>query len=155
MIWGYIYIGLIASATAYIIWAGDWETRLAITTLVFGSTMTLLAVYLSGHYFRSADLLLVSLDFLVFAVFFSHMAISRRHWTLMLPALQLITCLTHIAKFTAPEIVPKIYSAGQGFWAYPQMAIILAAAYWQRAYKKHNMAREMGDTLSAATKGTS
>jgi hypothetical protein len=153
MIWGYIYIGLIVSATVYILWAGDWESRLAIATLVAGSALTLLAVYLSGQYFQSADLLLVSLDFLVFAAFFSHMAISRRYWTLILPALQLITCLTHLAKLTAPEIVPKVYSAGQGFWAYPQMAIILAAVYWQRTHTRREAARERAKTMSATTNG--
>lgn len=135
MIWGYIYIGLIVSATAYILWVGDWEARFAISTLISGSALTLLAVYLSGGYFEFADMLLISLDFLVLSVFVGHMAISRRYWTIMLPALQLITCLTHLAKLVAPDIVPKVYSAGQGFWAYPQMAIILMAALWRQAHR--------------------
>lgn len=142
MIWGYIYIGLIVSTTVYILWVGDWEARLAISTLAVGSATTLLAVYLSGQYFESADGLLIILDFTVLAAFMGHMAISRRYWTLVLPALQLITCLTHVAKLVAPDIVPKVYSAGQGVWAYPQMAIIAGAAIWGNAFRR-KLARSM------------
>jgi len=154
MIWGYIYIGLILSATAYILWAGDWEARFAISTMTAGSAMTLLAVYLSGRYFEFADVLLVSLDFLVLAIFLGHLAVSRRYWTIVLPALQLITCLTHLAKLVAPDIVPKIYSAGQGFWAYPQMAVILMAAVWRQAHRARfgTATSRNSDDASARTK---
>lgn len=132
MIWGYIFIGLIGAATLYVLLVGNWETRLAILTLVCGSALSVLAVYLSGQYYESANLMVASVDLVVLAVFFAHALVSRRYWVLCLPALQLITCTTHLAKLLAPDIVPRVYSAAQGHWAYYQIVLILAAAHMDR-----------------------
>jgi hypothetical protein len=35
-------------------------------------------------------------------------------------------------KMIAPEIVPEVYTAGQGFWAYPTLLVILGATIWNR-----------------------
>jgi hypothetical protein len=135
MIWGYVYIALIVAVLATVLWIGDWECRLAILTLFTGSALTLLAVYLSGSYFEDATPLLIAFDFLILAAFTGHALFSRRYWTLPVAALQWITCSTHLAKLSAPAIVPHVYSAGQGHWAYIQMAIVLVAAIHVRARK--------------------
>ena len=41
MIWGYVYIALIVGITLVVLWIGDRECRLAITTLLTGSALTL------------------------------------------------------------------------------------------------------------------
>src|SRR3546814_2565556 len=75
--------------------------------------------------FHVASQLLTALDFMVLAVFLIHALRSRYYWTLCLPAFQLLTCLTHVAKFAAPDILSQVYAAGQAFWDYPQMLVIL------------------------------
>ncbi|WP_428630261.1 hypothetical protein [Sphingopyxis sp.] len=130
MIWGYLYIALMTGSTLVVLRIGERESRTAILTLFAASAFTLLGLYFSGTRFEVASLLVSSLDFLVLAIFLGHALVSKRYWTLCLPALQLITCTTHVLKAFAPEIIPRVYSAGQGFWAYPQMLIILLAAIW-------------------------
>ncbi|OHC98987.1 MAG: hypothetical protein A2885_18340 [Sphingopyxis sp. RIFCSPHIGHO2_01_FULL_65_24] len=136
MIWGYVYIALMATVLATVLWIGDWECRIAVLTLFAGSALTLAAIYFSGSYFEGATPLLVAFDFLILAIFTGHALYSRRYWTLPVAALQLITCSTHLAKLSAPAIVSDAYSAGQGHWAYIQMVIILIAAIHVRARKK-------------------
>jgi carbon starvation protein CstA len=104
-------------------------------TLVIASFLTLAAL-LSGATFYVASSLLTALDFLVLAVFLAHALRSRYYWTLCLPAFQLLTCLTHVAKLVAPGIMSQVYSAGQAFWAYPQMLVILLAAIWARSARR-------------------
>jgi hypothetical protein len=136
MIWGYIFIALIAATTAFVLYAGDRDARLAILTLVGGTALTVLAVYFSGQYYESANGLVALVDFLVFGVFWWLSLGSRRYWTLCLPALQAIVCLTHIAKLVAPDIVPRAYVATQGHWSYYQIILILLATYMHGKRRK-------------------
>jgi len=124
---------------AYVEFSKEREPRIAIWTLVTASFLTLGAL-LSGATFYVASSLLTALDFLVLAVFLIHALRSRYYWTLCLPAFQLLTCLTHVAKFAAPDIMSQVYSAGQAFWAYPQMLVILFAAIWSRSARRAGMA---------------
>ena len=95
MIWGYIFIALIAAATAYTLYAGDREACIAILTLVGGSALTIAAVYYSGQYYESANGLVALVDFAILGIFLWLSLASRRYWTLCLPALQAIVCITH------------------------------------------------------------
>lgn len=131
MIWGIIYLTALFSIWIFVEVSKVPETRTAIRTLAIASVLTLVAV-LSGVTFKTASMILTMLDFAVLGLFLLQALVSRRYWTLCLPAFQLITCMTHLAKFAAPDIVSRVYSAGQGFWAYPQMAVILCAALWGR-----------------------
>lgn len=135
MIWGLLYLILLFSILIFAEMEKIPETRAAIRTLALASGLTLMAV-LSGVNFETASFLLTMLDFAILGVFLVQALTSRRYWTLCLPAFQLITCMTHLAKFSAPDIVPRVYSAGQGFWAYLQMSVILAATLWGRAQKR-------------------
>jgi hypothetical protein len=143
MIWGYVYIVGTIAVTIYVLWIGDREARFAMVTLFAASAFTLVGIGLSERPFQIVSLMVASCDFIVFAVFLCHALTSRRYWTLMLPALQLITCLTHVAKLVAPDILSRVYSIGQGFWAYPQMAIIILAArwHWENERRAENIAQ--------------
>lgn len=132
MIWGVIYVVLLAVITVIVLRIGERETRFAILTLAIGSALTLLSLLVSGSRFDIFSLLVMSVDLVVLAVFLGHALVSRRYWTLCLPAFQLITCFIHVVKLAAPEIAPRVYSAGQGFRAYPTMLIILMAAIWAK-----------------------
>ncbi|HET6526845.1 hypothetical protein [Sphingopyxis sp.] len=136
MIWGYIFIALIAAATAYILYAGDREARLAILTLVGGSVLTIVAVYNSGQYYESANALVGLVDFAILGVFLWLSLASRRYWTLCLPALQAIVCITHVAKLIAPDIIPRAYVAAQGHWSYYQILLIVTAAHMHSVRRK-------------------
>lgn len=133
MIWGVLYLLLLISTLIFVEISKVPETRAAMRTIMVASMLTLLAV-LSGVTFATASMLLTILDFAVLGVFLVQALTSRRYWTLCLPAFQLITCMTHLAKFAAPDIVARVYSAGQGFWAYLQIAVILGATIWGRQY---------------------
>lgn len=140
MIWGYIFIALIAATTAYVLYAGNWETRLAILTLIGGSALTVLAVYFTGQYYESANGLVALVDFFILGVFIWLSLASRRYWTICLPALQLIVFITHIAKLIAPDIIPRVYVAAQGHWSYYQIALIVMASYMHSV--RRNLLRE-------------
>lgn len=132
MIWGIVYLLCLIAVSATVFSIGDRESRAAITTVMIGSLMTIGGLFLSSSRFDVFSLLVASVDIFILFVFFFHALISRRYWTLCLPAFQLISCVTHVAKIVAPEIVPRVYSAGQGFWAYPIMLVILGAAAWTK-----------------------
>jgi carbon starvation protein CstA len=136
MIWGYIFIALILAAATYVVVVGDHDARVAILTLIGGSALSVLAVYASGQYFESANGLVASVDFLVLGIFLRQAMTSRRHWTLVLPALQLIVCITHVARLIAPDVIPRIYSAAQGHWSYYQIILVLAAAHMHGVRRK-------------------
>src|SRR3546814_4651233 len=85
---------------------------------------------------------------MVLAVFLIHALRSRYYWTLCLPAFQLLTCLTHVAKFAAPDILSQVYAAGQAFWAYPQMLAILLAAIWAKGARRAGMTVPIEDQRS-------
>lgn len=135
MIWGLLYLILLISLLTYVERSKIAETRTAIRTLVMASVLTLVAV-LSGVDFATASMLLTMLDFAVLGIFVVLALTSTRYWTLCLPAFQLITCMTHLAKFAAPDIVPHVYEAGQSFWAYLQMIVIFLAVWWGRTHDK-------------------
>lgn len=132
MIWGIVYLVSLLAVLAIVLCVGERETRFAILTLVAGSLLTLVSLIIASSRFDIFSLLLATLDFAVLAVFLGHALVSRRYWTLCLPAFQLITCMTHVMKFVLPDLWPRLYSAGQGFWAYPQMLVILLAAMWAK-----------------------
>lgn len=135
MIWGLFYLTLLISLSFYAERSKIAETRTAIRTLAVASVLTLVAV-LSGVDFATASMLLTMLDFAVLGIFVVLALTSTRYWTLCLPAFQLITCMTHLAKFAAPNIVPHVYEASQGFWAYLQIIVIFLAIWWGRAHEK-------------------
>jgi hypothetical protein len=135
MIWGVIYLATMISILIFVEISKVPETRGAMRALCIASLLTLAAV-LSGVHFYTASILLTMLDFAVLGVFIVQALSSRRYWTLCLPAFQLITCMIHLARFAAPDVLPRVYEAGQGFWAYPQMALVLAAAIWGRSYRR-------------------
>lgn len=136
MIWGYIFIALIAAATAYTLYAGDREACIAILTLVSGSALTIAAVYYSGQYYESANGLVALVDFAILGIFLWLSLASRRYWTLCLPALQAIVCITHIAKLIAPDIIPRAYVAAQGHWSYYQIILIVMATHMHSVRRK-------------------
>ncbi|WP_447763439.1 hypothetical protein [Sphingopyxis panaciterrae] len=136
MIWGYIFIALIAATAAFVLYYGDREARLAILTLITGTVLTVVAVYSSGQYYETANGLVAAVDFLVLGAFLWISQTSRRYWTLCLPALQAIVCITHIAKLIAPDIIPRAYVATQGHWSYYQIILILLATHMHRTRRK-------------------
>lgn len=133
MIWGIVYLISLLVVLAIVLRIGERETRFAILTLITGSFLTLISLIIANSRFDIFSLLVTTLDFAVLAVFLGHALVSRRYWTLCLPAFQLITCMTHLMKIALPDLWPSLYSAGQGFWAYPQMLVILLAAMWAKA----------------------
>lgn len=133
MIWGLVYLVLLLAVLIQVLRIGERETSFAILTLVAGSLLTLASLIIANSRFDIFSLLVASVDFAVLAVFLGHAFVSRRYWTLCLPSFQLIVCMTHVMKFVLPDLWPRLYSAGQGFWAYPQMLVILLAAMWAKA----------------------
>jgi hypothetical protein len=136
---GYAYVVLILSVTIAVLRIGDRDARVAIITLLTGSGLTLASVVYWGSYFEGFNPLLVTVDSLVLAIFMLQALVSRRYWPMALPMLQLINVATHIASLIAPEIVPDVYSAGQGFWAYWQMLIIVTAAIYHRKTRRKSL----------------
>lgn len=133
MIWGVLYLIALITVLVVVLRIGEKESRFAIVALTIASVMTVVALYLSRTRFEIFSFAVVSVDIGLLAAYVGQSLRSRRYWTLCLPAFQLINVVTHMAKLAAPEIVPRVYSAGQGFWAYPTLAVILGAALWTHA----------------------
>jgi len=144
-----MYLAALLAVLIYVEHSKEREPRIAIWTLALASLMTLGAV-LSGITFYVASAILTGLDFLVLAVFLGHALKSRYYWTLCLPAFQLLTCMTHITKFAAPDILSRVYSVGQGFWAYPQMLVILFAAIWAKSARDASRGINVGGDRAGA-----
>jgi len=151
MIWGILYIALLVAITITVLRIGERESIKAVLTVFIGTALTFASLIVSGSRYDIFSMLVTSVDFLVLAVFVAHALTSRRYWTLCLPALQLITCFAHIVKYVAPEFLPRAYSAGQGFWAYPMLLLILTAALWARADRRARGAGEAGGKHGAAS----
>lgn len=134
--WGIFYIVLLAAVTVTVLRIGERESVIAILIVVVGSAMTIVAVAVSQAKYRIFSGLVTSVDFIVLAAFLWQALRSKRYWTQCLPALQLITCFTHIVKYVAPEFLPRVYIAGQGLWTYPMLGLILGASLWARAERK-------------------
>ena len=115
---------------------GRARNAFAIWTVFVASVLTPAALIISGTRFETFSLLLTLLDFVMLAVYLGHALVSRRYWTLCLPAFQFITCMTHLTKLVLPDLWPRLYSAGQGFWAYPQMLVIVLATAWFQADRR-------------------
>lgn len=139
--WGVFYMCLLFAITATVLRIGERQSVIAILIVLIGSIMTIVTVMISRAQYAIFSGLVTSVDFVVLAAFLWQALRSRRYWTLCLPALQLITCFTHIVKYVAPEFLPRVYIAGQGLWTYPMLGIILGASLWARAERK---AREGG-----------
>jgi hypothetical protein len=129
MIRAVIYLTLLLAVLIYVERSKWREPRIAIWTLTITSFLTLVAALL-GATFYTGSWLFTLVDLAALAVFLAHALKSRFYWTLCLPAFQLIPCMTNLAKFVAPDILPRVYAASQGIWAYPQMAVILLAVAW-------------------------
>lgn len=129
MIRAAIYLILLLAVLIYVERSKWREPRIAIWTLAVTSFLTLAAA-LFGATFYTGSWLFTLVDLVALAIFLAHALKSRFYWTLCLPALQLIPCMTNLAKFVAPDILPRVYAASQGVWAYPQMLVILLAAIW-------------------------
>ena len=136
MIWGVLYLVLLISVTVTVIRIGERESVIAVLTICGGTALTFASLLVSGSRYHIFSVLVASVDFIALGVQLTHALLSRRYWTLCLPAFQMITCITHVVKFAAPELLPRVYSAGQGFWTYPMLFIILGAALWARADRK-------------------
>lgn len=141
MIWGIIYVALLLTITVAVLRIGERETVIAVLIICCGTALTVVSLLVSGSRYDIFSLLVALVDFAALAVQLGHALLSRRYWTLCLPAFQSITCLTHIVKYMAPELLPRVYSAGQGLWTYPMLFVILAAALWARADRKARMDR--------------
>lgn len=145
MIWGFVYLFSLLAVLVYVLRTGERETSFAILTVVTASVLTLIGLIISNSRFDIFSLLVTALDFGMLAVFSGHALVSRRYWTLCLPAFQLLTCITHIMKYVLPDLWPRLYSAGQGFWAYPQILVILLATMWVRAEAKAQREADRAD----------
>lgn len=145
MIWGAFYVGALALAAIVVLRIGERESSFAMLTAIGANVLTIAGLLISGSRYDIFSLLVMGVDLFVLAVFTGHALLSRKHWTLCLPAFQLITCVTHVVKLVAPEIVPRVYSAGQGFWAYPSMLVILMAALWAKADRERQAIEGMDE----------
>ena len=130
-----IYLILLLAVLAYVERSKWREPRIAIWTLTAASFLTLAAALL-GATFYTGSWLFTLVDLVAFAVFLAHALKSHFYWTLCLPAFQLIPCMVNLAKFVAPDILPRIYADSQSIWAYPQMLVILLAAIWANQKSK-------------------
>jgi hypothetical protein len=138
MIWGILYLLLLVATAIIVFTYGGRDERIATTTMALGSLLTVAMLVLTATRFESFNFLVATVDVAVLVALYAQSLLSARYWTLCLPAFQLIATSTHIMKIVAPEIIPRVYIVGQGFWAYPTLLVILAATVWNYAKQRQS-----------------
>lgn len=138
MIVFFLYLALLLAATGCAIRWGGRDERLSSAVIFTGSLLTAFSVYVTQIWFDQLQLAVLAVDALVLACLYRIALTSKRFWPLTLPAFHLIGFATHMVKLVAPTMLPLVYGHLQGFWAYPMLAMIIAAALWKRSNPSAN-----------------
>lgn len=131
MAFGLIYLILLIIVCSYVFISKYDEAIISMSILIVGSLMTLIAAVMTGR-FENFSIAVLAVDAFILIAFMAHALTSSKYWPMLLPSFQIITCATHLAKLFSPEMLPRVYSAGQGFWAYPILLVIFLAAKWKK-----------------------
>jgi hypothetical protein len=115
-----IYLATLLLACSYAYRNGGVTEKQGAGIMVVGSILT--ALMGTGWQGVNFGVLLVDLAVLVALVVL--MLRTDKYWLLWMTAFHVIGVLTHIAKMIDPLILPRAYSIGQGFWAYPMLVAL-------------------------------
>jgi hypothetical protein len=127
-----LYLVALLLVCSYAYWNGGVTEKRGAGIMVAGSLLT--ALVGTGWRGVNSGVLLVDLAVLVALVFL--MLRTDKYWLLWMTAFHVIGVLTHIAKMIDPVILPRAYSIGQGFWAYPMLVALVMGVSEERHRRK-------------------
>lgn len=123
-----LYALLLLGVCFYAARFGDRPERIGAAIIAAGSLLTAAVSFSVNTDYRSVDLGLLVVDIVAWVLLLRLALSSNRYWPLWATAFHSIALLTHLAMFVDPSIVPEAYAHGQGLWAYPMLAALLAGA---------------------------
>lgn len=123
-----IYLVTLLLGCSYAFWNGGVTEKQGAGIMIAGSVLT--ALVGTGWHGVNFGVLLVDLTVLVALVLLTLR--TDKYWLLWMTAFHVIGVLTHIAKLIDPGIVPRAYSIGQGFWAYPMLVALILGVSEER-----------------------
>lgn len=127
-----LYLVTLLVVCSYAYWNGGAIEKQGAGIMILGSILT--AIMGTGWHGVNFGVLLV--DLVVLAALMALMLRADKFWLLWMTAFHVIGVLTHIAKLVDPAILPRAYSIGQGFWAYPMLIALVLGVSEERRRRK-------------------
>lgn len=127
-----IYLVTLLLTCSYAFWNGGVTEKQGAGIMVAGSVLTALA----GTGWRGVNFGVLLVDLAVLIALVVLMLRTDKYWLIWITAFHVIGVLTHVAKLIDPVILPKAYSIGQGFWAYPMLIALVMGVGEERRRKK-------------------
>jgi hypothetical protein len=126
-----IYLVTLLLVCSYAYWNGGTTEKRGAGIMVAGSVLTALM----GTGWRGPNFGVLLVDLGVLAALMVLMLRTDKYWLLWMTAFQLIGVMSHIARLMDAAILPRAYSIGQGFWAYP-MLMALSLGVSEECHRK-------------------
>lgn len=117
---------------------GAWAERLAASTILVGTYLTLLVLSPLAIRYQHVEFS-VLVDLAVVLIFLYISLLSASFWPLWLTAMQSLTVLSHLAPYV-PHILPWSYWRAVAVWSWP-MLIVLAFAIRRHHQEQPAVAR--------------
>jgi hypothetical protein len=111
--------------TAYVLWRGNFEMRLAILIVLANEMATLMAFAVGSHRWLPLNVTVFAIDMLAFVGYYWLVNRCNNYWPILLAGWQLAGMVIHLASAFVIDLAPNAYGIGQGIWAYLQYAMLL------------------------------
>jgi hypothetical protein len=122
---GWIFLGLLVSATICVMRFGDNEIRLTLFILVIAYIGTFISYIIGGKSWLEIQAWTVAWDGMAFICLLVIAFRSEKFWPLWIASFQLLPLLTFAAAPFGQNLVSQALGVAQGLWAYFQLLILM------------------------------
>lgn len=139
MLPAYFYWLLLLAITAYALWRGRSDERIAAVAALAASLITYAVLSPRVMRYSQVEIGVLLVDIGVLAVFTAVALQSSRFWPLWVAGLQLTTSVAHVLKAIDADLLPHAYGVAARFWSYP-ILLIIAVGTW-RTHRRNRASR--------------
>ena len=129
---GWIFLGLLVSATLFVLFRGDREQKQVVCILICAYLGTFILYKLGGQtwlHFQTGTIILDGAAFLLLSLIALR---SNKFWPLWIASFQLMPLLTFAAAPFGQNLVSQALGVAQGLWGYLQLLTLLLATITMR-----------------------
>jgi uncharacterized membrane protein len=101
------------------------EYRIVASMMFFGSVGTQYALFLIRNDWTSINWTVVMIDAVAAAIFIVIALQSKRHWPMIIAALQIVVVISHFAAQLGENPVSYAIGVLQGLWGWAQLIVLL------------------------------
>ena len=134
----YFYWLVLLAVTAFALWRGRSDERVAAGACFLASVLTIAVLSPLKMRYAHVELGVLAVDLGVLGVFVALALQSHRFWPLWVAGLQLTTSVAHVLKAIDAQLLPHAYGAAARFWSYPILLIIAIGTWRVKRYVKQN-----------------